>query len=332
MPRRTISTGCGTIEAGWRSAARPIGRRRAARHARRPRRGRVALGVRLGAARDHVGEHGDRVEVAELRQPRQPERVEPVAGQQREVGILRPQRRGPRRSAAGSPRGSPRRSSAYCAAPRRVAPCRRSCDRGRERPPSARRRPQPQAAAPRRASGRHALRAGRPAVSSSAPHAISANAAAAASRVRVDVLARVGERREPRLELRRRRVDAARQQRAAPGAVGLGVARGGAGVVAHRRLGEEHGQQPGASRDLRPARSPAASRSPPASACVVAARRGRPSSSRSRSVARPAATASGLPLSVPGLVDVAGRRDPPHQLGRAAVGRGRQPAAERPCP
>ena len=68
--------------------------------------------------------------------------------------------------------------------------------------------------------------------------------------MRVDVLGRVGERREPRLELRRRRVDAAREQRPAPRAVGLGVAGGGAGVVAHRLLGEEDGQQARALRDL----------------------------------------------------------------------------------
>ena len=62
-------------------------------HARLPHRGRalrVAFGVRLGGERDHVGEFADRLEVAELGQAGQPERVQPVAGQQREVRVLGP--------------------------------------------------------------------------------------------------------------------------------------------------------------------------------------------------------------------------------------------------
>ena len=47
-----------------------------------------------------------------------------------------------------------------------------------------------------------------------------------------------------------------------------------------------------------------------------------------RSVASPAATASGLPGERPRLVDVARRGDPLHQLARAAVGGRRQAAAE----
>ena len=49
---------------------------------------RVALGVRLRAQRDHVGELGHGVEVADRREPLETERVEPIAGQQREVGIV----------------------------------------------------------------------------------------------------------------------------------------------------------------------------------------------------------------------------------------------------
>ena len=51
--------------------------------------GGIALGVRLGGARDHVGEHGDGLEVAERGEPRQPERVQAVAGEQRQVRIVR---------------------------------------------------------------------------------------------------------------------------------------------------------------------------------------------------------------------------------------------------
>src|SRR3954452_15317508 len=49
---------------------------------------RAALGMRLRAERDDVGELGDGLEVAERRQPREPERVEVVAGEQDEVGIV----------------------------------------------------------------------------------------------------------------------------------------------------------------------------------------------------------------------------------------------------
>ena len=56
--------------------------------ARAQRRRRIALGVGLGAERDDVGELGHGVEVAERGQPLEPERVQPVAGQQREVGVL----------------------------------------------------------------------------------------------------------------------------------------------------------------------------------------------------------------------------------------------------
>ena len=49
---------------------------------------RVALGVRLRAQRDHVGELGHGVEVAERGEPLEAERVQPIAGQQREVGVV----------------------------------------------------------------------------------------------------------------------------------------------------------------------------------------------------------------------------------------------------
>ena len=49
----------------------------------------VALGVRLGGERDDVGQLGDGVEVAELGQAGEPERVEAVAGEQREVRVVR---------------------------------------------------------------------------------------------------------------------------------------------------------------------------------------------------------------------------------------------------
>ena len=50
----------------------------------------VALGVGLRGQRDHVGQLGNRVEVAQLGQPREPERVQAVAREQREVGVLGP--------------------------------------------------------------------------------------------------------------------------------------------------------------------------------------------------------------------------------------------------
>ena len=47
----------------------------------------VAGRVGLRAERDDVGELGDRRQVADRRQPREAERVEAVAGEQREVGV-----------------------------------------------------------------------------------------------------------------------------------------------------------------------------------------------------------------------------------------------------
>ena len=47
----------------------------------------LAVGDEQRAERDQVGELADRLEVAERDEPLQPERVEPVAGEQREVGV-----------------------------------------------------------------------------------------------------------------------------------------------------------------------------------------------------------------------------------------------------
>ena len=49
------------------------------------------LGARLGAQRDDVGQLADGLDVAQLRQPREAQRVEPVARQQREIGLDRPE-------------------------------------------------------------------------------------------------------------------------------------------------------------------------------------------------------------------------------------------------
>ena len=68
----------------------------------------VRRGVRLGDQRDHVGELGDSVEVAERGQPRKPQRVQLVAEQQRQIGSSGCAPPAARRSAAASPRGSSR--------------------------------------------------------------------------------------------------------------------------------------------------------------------------------------------------------------------------------
>src|SRR5215213_5767574 len=50
----------------------------------------IALGVRLRRERDHVGQLADRRDVPQLGEAGEPEREQPVAGQQGEVRILRP--------------------------------------------------------------------------------------------------------------------------------------------------------------------------------------------------------------------------------------------------
>ena len=50
---------------------------------------RIALGVGLRGERDHVGELRDGREIAQLGKPGEAERVQAVAGQQRQVGVVR---------------------------------------------------------------------------------------------------------------------------------------------------------------------------------------------------------------------------------------------------
>ena len=56
--------------------------------ARRLRERRVAGRVSLRYQRNHVGKLGHRVEIAERREPLEPERVELVAEQQRKIAIV----------------------------------------------------------------------------------------------------------------------------------------------------------------------------------------------------------------------------------------------------
>src|SRR5215207_4715034 len=51
--------------------------------------GRIVLGVRLGTAGDQIGELPHRLEVAQLGELRESERVEAVAAEQREVAVAR---------------------------------------------------------------------------------------------------------------------------------------------------------------------------------------------------------------------------------------------------
>ena len=53
-----------------------------------------ALGAQVRAARDQRGELADRLDVAELRDPDEPVRVEVVPEQQRDVGVLRSEEAG----------------------------------------------------------------------------------------------------------------------------------------------------------------------------------------------------------------------------------------------
>ena len=108
----------------------------------------------------------------------------------------------------------------------------------------------------------------------------------------------VGERDEPRLELRRGRVDAAVEQRPGEAPVGVEVAGRRAGEVARRLLGEERRDESGTD-TTDTGRPSAAPRRPLASRSVSDASRRYAAASRFSSVASPAATASGLPLSVP---------------------------------
>ena len=110
----------------------------------------------------------------------------------------------------------------------------------------------------------------------------------------------VRERREPRLELGCGRIDPARQQLAAPGAVGELIARRSLRVVLTGSEVKNGVSRPGTDWTVR--RRPAlaaASRRPSASAAVSCARRAYASASSAASVVSAAATASGLPDSVP---------------------------------
>ena len=140
----------------------------------------------------------------------------------------------------------------------------------------------------------------------------------------VDVLVGVRERDEHRLELRRRDVDAALEQVAEERAVALGVAGLRVLEVAHAAVGLKS-VSIAPTRCTRPnAREPGLE---PRAACARA--RSYTAASRSRrSTARPAAVASGLPQSVPGLVDRPARREPVHHVGAAAERRERQAAAD----
>ena len=208
-----------------RSAPQPTARAPAAQTASAS--SRVARALRERAERDHVGQLGHGARVAERDQPREAERVQPVAGEQREIGLGRRARRAARRSAAGSPRRSPRPAARTPrAGPPRAGPRRRRAaglagsQRRRRRRRGDERRHQPALVAQQRAQALERARiACRPRRAAARARRARANAAGRRPRrVRSICSVAVRERREPGLELRRRRVDAAREQLAAPGA------------------------------------------------------------------------------------------------------------------
>ena len=275
---RTISTG-GGIQASAGALARAVPDRPRARLPCGPRRLGIALGVRLRGARDHAGQDLDRVEVAELGQAGQARARRDGRRRAARGRDPRAAARGPRRSAGGSPRRSPR-------------PARRS----RGRPARRARRPVWDRSRCRRADHRSAGR------SPPAPRARSLDLRERGGRGlerALDVLGRVGEAREPGLELRRRRVDAARQQRAAPGGVGLACRRRrrprsrSPARRRRRRSAARASRRPGPGGRPRPR----AGRRRARASCRRAG--GRPPRRGPASAASPAATASGFPLSVP---------------------------------
>ena len=171
--------------------------------------------------------------VADLDQPREPERVQPVAREQPESASPRAHAGAARRSAAGSPRRSPRPAARTPRAGRGAGAGRREHRRrglglGAAGRPRARLRDQ--AARPRAGAPRAASRPPAPSpcaaslTRSGAGSGRHAKAAAAAAMRALELLGLVGQRREPGLELRRRRVHAAREQLPAPACVGLQVA------------------------------------------------------------------------------------------------------------
>ena len=178
-----------------RSSAIPSPRRSRSRPRASPSPGAPsARGLR--AARDQLGELADRLDVAELRDPHEPVRVEVVAEQSATSGPARAKRRG-RRSA----RGSPRRSSR--------ARARTARRRAARRPALARLR--------RSASPRAGSRA--------RPRAIVCQRHRNGLHRPVDLLVAVRERDEHRLELRRGDVDAALDEPAEERVVGVPAAR-----------------------------------------------------------------------------------------------------------
>ena len=124
---------------------------------------RPALGARLRAERDQLGEVVHRLDAAGRRDPDEPVRVEVVAEQQRRVGDRPGRRAAAGRSGAGSPRRSSRRRARR---PARRAPRRRR--RSRARRPGAATRPRAGSPPPprRRASPRR-----RPQLSKKSPTA-----------------------------------------------------------------------------------------------------------------------------------------------------------------
>ena len=241
----------------------------------------------LGEQRDEIGELGHRVEVAERRQPRQAERVQLVAEQQREVRVLA--RRTPRGAVvqAASPPGSSRAAARTRARARRPGVRRR---RAAAAPPGDRRcrgardigAGQPATSAASGTSAAPGTSAARPrpapaAVTVLAQRSSNGRSCARASTVAATSLAvAVGQRREPGLELRRRRVYAALEQR-----------RGTSGRRRPCRTRPRRRSRSPESRRRRPSTAPGrlwtwtgrpaacggADRSPSASAAVVSARR-----------------------------------------------------------
>ena len=132
-------------------------------------------------------------------------------------------------------------------------------------------------------------------------------------------------------QLRGGRVDAAREQLAAPGGVSVAVAVGRVGVVLHAVAAEEDGQQPRHAHDVGTA-EPAARADRVAQ--PVGKQLGRSRQARVGALVEQAqrreAGGDGerVPRQRAGLVDVAGGRDPLHQLAPPAVGRRGQPAAD----
>ncbi len=129
-------------------------------------------------------------------------------------------RAAPHRRAAGNPRRSPRRPAHTRRSPGRLADRSRRAPRVSHRYGGGRRTARPQRAAP----PRRGARAGGRARSAGRRREAREGRGGCLQRV-VDLLASVGQRGEPGLELRGRRVDAAREQLAAPAAVGVGIAR-----------------------------------------------------------------------------------------------------------